>query len=97
MVIVIVIVAAVTVVLSTALIAAAISVRPSTPCLFDGSIVYTQEGRYDGGNCTGKPENVYVSWGGPTQKLHEVRVCNGHLSKLMDVADQLIRESAPLR
>lgn len=89
----IVIVAAVTVVLSTALVSAAISVRPTTPCLFDGSVVFTRAGRYDGGKCTGKPENVYVSATGATQKLHGTRVCNGHMSHLMDVADQLVREA----
>ena len=96
MTIAIVVIVAVTVVLSTALIASAISLRPTTPCLFDGSIVFTREGRYDGGKCTGKPENVYVSWGGPTQPLHGTRVCNGHVSHLMDVADQLTREFLPL-
>lgn len=96
MIIAIVVIVAVTVTLSTALIAAAISTRPTTPCLFDGSIVFTREGRYDGGKCSGKPENVYVSWGGSTQKLHGTRVCNAHTPKLMDVADQLTRESLPL-
>lgn len=90
------VIAAVAVVLSTALVSAAISVRPTTPCLFDGSIVYTQDNRLDGGKCTGKPDNVFTSWGGPTQRLHGVRVCNGHTSKLFDLADTLVRESHPL-
>ena len=88
------VIAAVTVVLSTMFVCAAISsTRQSTPCLFNGSIVFTRVGRYDGGKCTGKADNVYVSATGATQKLHGTRSCNGHLSHLMDVADQLVRES----
>lgn len=93
MTLVIVIIAAVTTLLSTMFLAAAISNRPAQKCLFDKRIVFTAASRYDGEACIGKPENVYVSQGGPTEKLHDVRVCNGHVPLLMDVANQLIRES----
>jgi hypothetical protein len=89
----IVIIAAVTVLFSTALIASGISTRPTTPCLFDKQIVTTGITRLDGGRCSGKPENVYVSAGGPTEKLHGVRVCNGHVRHLLDLVDAVARES----
>jgi hypothetical protein len=88
------VIAAVTVVLSTALVAAAISVRPTTPCLFSQTIVFTRDGRYDGGKCTGPAENLYLSSRNATRGLDGVRVCNGHTPKLFDVADQLVREAA---
>lgn len=92
MVIAVAVIAAVSVVLTIGLVAAISTTRQPMPCLLGGSIVYTRDRRYDGGKCTGKADNLYVSTIGPTQKLHGTRVCNGHLSRLMDVADQLTRE-----
>lgn len=94
MVIAIVIVAAVTSILITRLVAAGISVRPTTPCLFDSTVVYTLEGRFQGEKCSGKPDNVYVTYGAVTDHLNGTRVCNGHVKLLQDVIDQLAREAA---
>lgn len=88
----ILIVAPITLLVMTVLICTAITIRPATPCLFDMTIVYTKEGRYDGGKCSGKPENLYLSNGVATEKLDGTRVCNGHVKYLQDVADQLDRE-----
>lgn len=89
----IVIVAAVTSILITGLIVGGISVRPTTQCLFDSTVVYTLEGRFQGEKCSGKPENVYVTYGSVTDHLNGTRVCNGHVKLLQDVIDQLVREA----
>lgn len=97
MVLAIVIIAAVTSIICTALLAAGLSTRPDRPCLFDHTAVYTGASRYDGGKCSGKPDNVYASLRTATSSLDGVRVCNGHVKLLLDVSDQLVRESTDQR
>lgn len=90
------IIAAVTTLLCTLIVCAAISGRAATPCLFNQADVLTRESRITGGKCSGKADNVYMSWGGPTKMLHDARACNAHTGALLDLADILSRESAPL-
>jgi hypothetical protein len=97
MVIWVAVIAAVTVLLCTLLVCAAISIRPTTPCLFSNTDVYVGESVTRGGRCTGKADNVYMTWGGPTDHLNDVRACNGHVGQLLSVADALVRESLPLK
>lgn len=90
---VIVIIAAITSIICTGLLAAGISTRGNRPCLFDHTVVYTDASRYDGGKCSGRPDNVYASLRVATSSLDGARVCDGHVRLLQDVADQLVRES----
>jgi hypothetical protein len=91
---IITIVATVTLLLITALICATIQARPATPCLLQDSVLYVGESRFQGGTCSGKAENLYVSARPATAKLDGMRACNAHMIQLQGAADALVRESA---
>lgn len=90
---VIALIAAVTSLLVAIIISAAIMGRQPQPCLLHNAVVFAGESRIEGGTCSGKPENLYLSTSPATRTLDGMRACNGHLLHLQGVADALTKES----
>lgn len=91
---VITLIAAATSLLVAIFISAAIMGRQPQPCFLHNVVVFVGESRFEGGVCHGKPENVYLSVRPATAKLDGMRACNGHMLRLQDVADALVREAS---
>jgi hypothetical protein len=81
--------AALTVLLCTALVCSAITLRPKTPCMFQRTYVYVGGTRIgDGHPCTGRADNVYLS----TSPLNDRRVCDRHVGHLLDAVIALAKQ-----
>lgn len=90
----IVLVAAVTALLMTILICTAIMGRTPQPCFLAGvHALYVGEYRVEAGSCVGKPENIFLSSSPATATLDQLRACNGHVMRMQDIADALVRQS----
>lgn len=92
MIVVVTVVAAFTIIMSAALIAAAMMGHDSAPCYFKGVNVYVGAYRIPASNCAGPTENVYLSLNEVTESIDGSVFCNGHTKSMLDVADLLARQ-----